>query len=238
MNPKNKQENVATVIQFPQRPTPGSSGPEANGGEDHPPKLPTHNSNQSPKKHPRSKILMRSTLSIFAIFAVPLFAIWAAGSLQNVPARTGEGSRSLASVSALEMERDESFERKLAHDLQAGQRDIASVRLGQDPSPMDRLRYDILNGEYRVVMAEMKLSEVHATEETQRLVDFKYVLEFFHTQPHLLAIKGAQVLKVSENRSSAGVSEIHEVLNEEGESVAAIDVQLDPYGRLKSLSIR
>ncbi len=192
------------------------------------------------KSTPWNKQLRPALLSILAVISVTYFGNRFApqttelGSVSN-----GRVIASLDDRGFTTSDRDEKFENELSKRLKSRAfREVASVRMGHRPTAEEKLRFDVLQGQYSVLFREGKLSEVRLPSGAgESRIYLKDAEAFLKDNRQLMPVEFSSVISENRQTSTEGVFETYSLISNAKTKVGEVRVGRDQFGRLLSLSV-
>lgn len=218
-----KKDNV---IHFPGRKPEAPSAPEAPQSRD-------------PK--PRWNSTVKGMALIAAVVTFSSFANRWTGSSQTDLASSGRSLASVAGDRSIEpSERDSNWERSLAKDLASrDRRELASLRVGRNPSLEDKLRFSYLSQGYSVSMKDGKLSEIYwpANQPKDGLVFLGSGSDFLYQNRELMPVNFRSAIAAGVSVSGEGQFEKFHLIGDDNQKVAEVVYGLDKFGHLLALKV-
>lgn len=236
------ENNGGKIIQFPQKKSEEVKTQIEERFEDH--SLPSLRLIQGDGMSPNALALSpvgSSKVMVGAIFAILALSM-GLNSMDSMLKQRDFQSRSLASVSEKEITRSDQtadLESRIAGRLLDEKGRIpSSVRLSRKPTEEERLRFGVLRSQYSVALENGRLISLVLREGDEGVLGSD-VTEFLVQSRQLLPFnEGSQW--VAENRvvETDGILEVLSVTDANGHKLGKINVKTDPYGKLKSFTIR
>lgn len=192
-------------------------------------------------KNPRSELENRKVVLSAALVAVLVVVsvlnqnVFTPAKSTPVPVSMGRG---LASVESPQVQTEWEYKlaKQMAQNETDGSRDMASI--GQVPSPVEQLRFGLLENKYQFNFDDGKVASVKFPEASPDRPKYittgkDFVLE--HSRLFTVAFKDAKT--ASKETEGETVRETLSLLDGEQKAVGKAVVVTDQYGRLLSLEI-
>jgi hypothetical protein len=186
----------------------------------------------------RKVVLSASLVSILVVLSV--FNQTLFSPAKSTPVRQARGIASMEDspeVQQLQTQWEYRLAKQMAHfDAESGERDTASI--GQMPSPMEQLRFGLLENKYQFNFKEGKVSALHFPENSPDRP--KYITEgktFLLEHQKLFAIDFKNVKQAARKPADDKTTESFSLLDGDLKTIGNATVVTDQYGRLLSVEL-
>lgn len=152
------------------------------------------------------------------------------------------GSRSLASVGAeIGLERNESFEKKIAKTISSTTIQRRPASFGQAPSPADDFKFGFLESKYAVKFYQGKVQEVEFADSPNQNIEPRYLsnrMKFINKHKNLFSVPFSSTVSLNREVVDQRIHETYALLNSDQAKVGQISFELDVYGRLLGMKVK